>query len=424
MDCSQINCLTPESWPPAWPQNKPLQKTVTVCDKNRNILQGLKPAKPQKTHRINGTSMKLSPDLISTSYSKGLADLQEELPTNFSWLDKRPGGIEIGDRNQYECGCCWAMSIVSVLGDRCGIKWNISSPRLSALWLTAVGNTTMDQVIQQLNSPSLDANTGNCSCGSNIEGALKWLENDNNGIKLESCWPFNDRVFEDIVSNCTMSALPPKSKFLEFEGCYNSCEKDINIFGVKPNSTKAIAIKDSNGNFDYDKTALAIKQEIYNNGPVSTAFYVPQDFMDFWNNGSIDDIYEPKTDKTEGGHGVAIIGWGEDNGKTWWQVRNSWGLTHDGKGWCKFLTSDLTDPNFRTGIDIPIQQQGSYFGGVLSFHPQDNLPNGYTPKTYTPSQEQENSHDKLSISPLILVPIILLFAILLFTFIIKLLRKK
>lgn len=58
-----------------------------------------------------------------------------------------------------------------------------------------------------------------------------------------------------------------------------------------------------------------------NNGPIQAAFLVFSDFTSYKSG-----VYH----KTEGamqlgGHAVEIVGWGSDNGDSYWLVKNSWG---------------------------------------------------------------------------------------------------
>ena len=62
-----------------------------------------------------------------------------QIPESFSWLKKGGDKIEDGSRNQKECGCCWAMSVVSVLGDRYALQHNMKAPYPSAANLISCG---------------------------------------------------------------------------------------------------------------------------------------------------------------------------------------------------------------------------------------------------------------------------------------------
>lgn len=63
----------------------------------------------------------------------------------------------------------------------------------------------------------------------------------------------------------------------------------------------------------------AIKEDIYNNGPVNTGFMVYQDFMNYAGG-----IYKQTSDSLLGGHAVKIVGWGKEGDQEYWIVQNSW----------------------------------------------------------------------------------------------------
>jgi len=48
---------------------------------------------------------------------------------------------------------------------------------------------------------------------------------------------------------------------------------------------------------------------------------VTEDFINNYDGG----IYEDTTGDIDYDHDISIVGWGEENGKKYWFVRNSWG---------------------------------------------------------------------------------------------------
>ena len=78
-----------------------------------------------------------------------------------------------------------------------------------------------------------------------------------------------------------------------------------------------------------------IMQEIYKWGPVASAFKVYPDFYTF---DAKNEIYEwDGKGEPVGGHAIEITGWGEENGKKYWQIENSWGSDWGDKGFFKMV---------------------------------------------------------------------------------------
>jgi cathepsin B len=66
----------------------------------------------------------------------------------------------------------------------------------------------------------------------------------------------------------------------------------------------------------------AIRQAIFQHGPVEAAFVVYESFEQY-----VSGIYQydPQTGgKVLGGHAVRIVGWGVENGTKYWKIANSW----------------------------------------------------------------------------------------------------
>ena len=69
-------------------------------------------------------------------------------------------------------------------------------------------------------------------------------------------------------------------------------------------------------------TEYNIRKEIYKWGPCTTGMMIYQDFIDWDGKGVY--VYDKRSERI-GGHAVVLMGWGEENGKLFWLVRNSWG---------------------------------------------------------------------------------------------------
>ena len=75
-----------------------------------------------------------------------------------------------------------------------------------------------------------------------------------------------------------------------------------------------------------------IMREIFDNGPVTAAMMVYQDFMTYKSG-----VYIYTNGGLLGGHAIKIIGWGVLNGVKYWLCVNSWNIYWGEKGFFKIL---------------------------------------------------------------------------------------
>ena len=78
------------------------------------------------------------------------------------------------------------------------------------------------------------------------------------------------------------------------------------------------------GDYGSVKGEEAMKQEIFQNGPIACEIAVPEDFYKNYTGG----IYQDKTGDLNPVHDISIVGYGVENGVKYWLGRNSWG-----EGW-------------------------------------------------------------------------------------------
>merc|ERR1719375_1101552 len=74
-----------------------------------------------------------------------------------------------------------------------------------------------------------------------------------------------------------------------------------------------------------------IQEELYRHGPVAIGLEPDEDFM-FYSEGIFKSAKSanktaPKTPQEweQIDHGVLLVGWGEEDGKPYWRIQNSWG---------------------------------------------------------------------------------------------------
>jgi cathepsin L len=81
-------------------------------------------------------------------------------------------------------------------------------------------------------------------------------------------------------------------------------------------------------------------------GPVSVALSADTRYFQSYTGG----ILDSPSCYTELNHGVLIAGYGTDNGKKYWNVKNSWSSTWGEQGYVRILRSDSTNDAGICGI--------------------------------------------------------------------------
>ncbi|KAL0480414.1 cathepsin B-like cysteine protease [Acrasis kona] len=213
------------------------------------------------------------------------------LPASFDARDKWPK-CKIPILNQGRCGSCWAFSATTALSSRFCIESD--------------GKISPDQVLSPQYLLNCEHDQGGCGGGDTLKayGFMK-----STGIDLLSCTPYTSGD-----SGQTESSCPAK--------CKNG--SSIKIFhGVDAYSL----VKGSTA-----ETVEAMKTELVNHGPFSVSFVVYRDFMEFFKK-TPKGIYEAKSSAALGGHAVRVVGYGEESGKKYWLIANSWGTEWGDNGY-------------------------------------------------------------------------------------------
>jgi len=275
------------------------------------------------------------------------------LPAEFNWYLTGGRLIEPGNRNQYSCGCCWAMAIASVVGDRFAIKHKCENPILSAAWLIMCENTDVKSNQQ-------------CACGGNPLKIAQTLVSNEGGIPLKSCFDFDKLICKD-KDNCNAPRCPIQGTHqqlvvkIKLERHYSLLD-----FLTRCDSSNVAHCLNEVGTINTIKGAIM-------RGPVLASFFVSGDWESYMETCFIGQssppttVYipaakiDPLTHKKA--HSVVLVGWGtvteqeekeagdasQRKGLRYWVVRNSWGYP----GFFRFAFSLDTNRNNWTGLDIP-----------------------------------------------------------------------
>lgn len=212
------------------------------------------------------------------------------LPDSVDWRSSAVTSV----KDQGQCGSCWTFSSTGAAEG----AWAISTGKL------------IDLSEQQLVDCATGIAYGSHGCnGGQMEGADKYL-----------------------IANgqCSLASYPYTSGTTMKEGTCKTCTPVAHFSScsdVKPNDQ--VSLK-----------AAVFKQ------PVSVAIEADTRYFQSYSGGILDSA----TCGTTLDHGVLVVGYGIDNGKKYWTVKNSWSSSWGEKGYVRILRSDSTNDPGICGI--------------------------------------------------------------------------
>jgi cathepsin B len=202
-------------------------------------------------------------------------------------------------RDQSACGSCWAFGSTEAFEDRRCIA------------------TGEDVQFSPLHTGACSGAGMGCNGGDPTE-ALEWMvnsgvatggdyEDDNTG---KSCQPYG---FAPCAHHVPATAKYPACPQGEYSmKCSRTCtdsKYSTALAQDRKKGTKAFSL----GKVAGMQTALMQK------GTLSVAFTVYADFPTYKSG-----VYKHTTGSALGGHAVAVVGWGTEDGTDYWTVKNSW----------------------------------------------------------------------------------------------------
>ncbi|CAJ0583688.1 unnamed protein product, partial [Mesorhabditis spiculigera] len=240
-------------------------------------------------------------------------------------------------RDQSQCGDCWAVAAASTLSDRMCIHTNGKfNDELSAQDITTC-------------CPYCFSDNG-CRGGDHFSAWRYWIEygvvtGDSYGMGtgcqpywLAPCGQHNTTYFRD----CTHSTYPPDWQgtttpwdYPYSPACSKQCQKG---YAKTWDEDKKFGITAYNF---WPNDTTSVMYEIMNYGPVETSFHFCHEFNNYESG-----IYTQANCVPHGWHAVKIVGWGEENGKPYWIVANSFGNDWGEQGFFRKLRNDCGDGDY------------------------------------------------------------------------------
>lgn len=194
------------------------------------------------------------------------------VPTTLDWREK---GIVAPIKNQEECGCCYAFSAISALESR---------------------NAQKTGKLVKLSEQNMVDCSGSSGCNGGWPNASFQYIIDNEGVNTEEAYPYKAKR-----GDCKFNPSAVGATVKEYVKIETGNESDL---------LDAVA-----------------------DGPVSVALRGVDSVLGFYAKGIFD---RPCTKYDIIDHAMTVVGYGSENGKDYWIVRNSWGPEKGEDGYVRF----------------------------------------------------------------------------------------
>ena len=245
--------------------------------------------------------------------------------------------------NQGKCGSCWAFASVSCLSDRFNIqsmgKMNINLSIAKLIMCNWQGSESKRknpqynmETIAKLNAIALEQK----ACyGNTLYDAWRYLYIY--GTPSEECVPYNKSIgafkkYDKISDVEQANHIPLCTQVL---GSFADMCADFSINPVTGEEQGTPQKLYRALHFYTLPTEESIIKDIYIWGPVTTGIKV---YLDFYKFDNKNEIYESDMQgPLISGHALVIVGYGEENGKKYWIIRNSWGTDWGDNGYFKMI---------------------------------------------------------------------------------------
>jgi len=223
---------------------------------------------------------------------------ESELAQLNKTVDWRAKGYVTEVKNQAHCGSCWAFSAT---GSMEGAHFKSTGKLVS---------------LSEQNLVDCSRKEHNMGCmGGLMDNAFKYVI-ANHGIDTEASYPYNATTGKTCKFNQT------------------NIGANITSFTDIPR----------NSEMDLQKASATI-------GPISVGIDASRPTFHFYKSGV---YHDHKCSSVHLDHGVLVVGYGQEKGKDYWLVKNSWGATWGEKGYIKMARNKKNACGIATQASYPV----------------------------------------------------------------------
>jgi C1A family cysteine protease len=264
------------------------KKIKKMQSEDRPYTVGLNKFADMSTEEFEAAYLGTKPPKMRTSNTEVLeATLTATLPSSVDW---RTRNAVTPIKNQGYCGSCWSFSAIGAMEGLYALKYGI------------LKNFAEQQLVD------CSSSYGNYGCnGGAMTSAFKYTHDY--GVELATAYPY-----EGTQSTCR----------------YNSSKvvfKNLGWVSLTANDNVRLA------------AAVATR-------PVSAAVQADASVFQFYTGGIIDGT----ACGTSLNHGILIVGYGTENGKDYWIIKNSWGTSWGEGGYVRIAKNNSTNSPGVCGI--------------------------------------------------------------------------
>lgn len=282
----------------------------------------------------------------------------KDLPEEWNWNDVDGKSCLTHQLNQHipqYCGSCWAHAALSSLADRIKIARDCKGDDIN-LSIQFILNCAGDVA-------------GSCHGGSHT-GVYQFIK-EHGSVPFDTCQPYlacsteSDEGFcKHVDTTCTaVNTCRTCSTFTAKGG-------ECRALDYYPNATVA-EYGEIIEHHDNAARVKKIKAELYARGPVSAGINaIP---LEGFLGG---EVFDDESALQQPDHVVSIVGYGVEDGKEFWIVRNSWGVYWGEEGFFRVATGKnmlgiesgvaWATPGSWTTHNVPCSEDGKTCGGEVN----------------------------------------------------------
>jgi C1A family cysteine protease len=242
-----------------------------------------------------------------------LSSVGNNIPASFSLRETYPLCHNDVIMNQGQCGSCWAFApAASLRATACQLASEANAMHIVTNTQGA-HNQASTQVVMSCNARQRGCNGGWMRYAYEVWDRLGSVKDMHFPYNCRGGGKGDDHFDDEPASNCQSF---PWGRQCPTQNKTETESKGLLWGGVKVQGYYSVPKVDGN-------IVTGMMKELVEKGSFTVGFLVKQNFFSFpFSSGA---VYTSCTGSTAGGHAVAVVAYGTQDGTAFWQLQNSWG---------------------------------------------------------------------------------------------------